>query len=168
MNKYSTDIRVFNVLEITKCQENVKAVQQAWQEEFHNKNWPRTSFAVHTIDSEVCSRVMDGFQNRLTVVLVKEEVLRETHDRASGGHFGVVKTLHRTRKIFYWDQLRADVEKWCRQCQICRARRGPKTEDGKSVTGCTSAEESSDRTLRLPCDILFRRPGDTPSLPNET
>ncbi|GBN49251.1 hypothetical protein AVEN_272101-1 [Araneus ventricosus] len=28
--------------------------------------------AVHTIDSKVCSRVMDGFQNRFIAVLVKE------------------------------------------------------------------------------------------------
>ncbi|GBO37908.1 hypothetical protein AVEN_16982-1 [Araneus ventricosus] len=29
--------------------------------------------AVHAIDSEVCSRVMNGFQNRLTALLVKED-----------------------------------------------------------------------------------------------
>ncbi|GBN57618.1 hypothetical protein AVEN_135705-1, partial [Araneus ventricosus] len=69
-------IRVFIVLEMAKCHENVKAVQRAWKEEFHNRNWPEKRTAVHTIDCEVCSRVMDRFQNRLTAVLVKE-----------GGHF---------------------------------------------------------------------------------
>ncbi|GFT81065.1 hypothetical protein NPIL_671141 [Nephila pilipes] len=46
MNKYSTDVRVFIVLQMTRCDENVKAVQRAWQEKFHNKNWPnkRTMF----------------------------------------------------------------------------------------------------------------------------
>ncbi|GBM43666.1 hypothetical protein AVEN_29934-1 [Araneus ventricosus] len=43
----------------------------------------------------------------------------------------------------------------------------PKTEDGKSVTGWISAEKLSDRTPRFPCDILFGRPGDTPSSPKE-
>ncbi|GBM97845.1 hypothetical protein AVEN_148145-1 [Araneus ventricosus] len=46
-------------------------------------------------------------------------------------------------------------------------RKRPKTEDGKSVTEWTSAEKLSDRTPRFPCDILFGRPGDTPSSPNE-
>ncbi|GBN00150.1 hypothetical protein AVEN_77792-1 [Araneus ventricosus] len=55
------------------------------------------------------------------------EVLRETHDSASGGHFGVMKTLSKTRERFYWDRLRADVEKWCRECHTCGARKGPKT-----------------------------------------
>ena len=40
MNKYSTDVRVFIVLQMARCDENVKAVQRAWQEKFHNKKWP--------------------------------------------------------------------------------------------------------------------------------
>ncbi|GBM73782.1 Transposon Ty3-I Gag-Pol polyprotein [Araneus ventricosus] len=55
------------------------------------------------------------------------EVLRETHDSASGGHFGVMKFLSKTRERFYWDRLRADVENWCRECHACGARKGPKT-----------------------------------------
>ncbi|GBN48060.1 Transposon Ty3-G Gag-Pol polyprotein, partial [Araneus ventricosus] len=55
------------------------------------------------------------------------EVLRETHDSTSGGHFGVMKTLSKTRERFYWDRLRADVENWCRECHACGARKGPKT-----------------------------------------
>ncbi|GBN82390.1 hypothetical protein AVEN_41350-1 [Araneus ventricosus] len=96
-----------------------------------------------------------------------QEVLQETHDSSSGGHFGIMKTLRRIRERFYWDRLRADVEKWCRECQICRARKRLKTEDGKSVTGWISAEKLSDRTPSFPCGILFGRPGDTPSSPNE-
>ncbi|GBN90183.1 hypothetical protein AVEN_36198-1 [Araneus ventricosus] len=40
-----------------------------------------------------------------------QEVLRATRNSASGGHFGVMKTLSKTRERFYWDRLRADVEK---------------------------------------------------------
>ncbi|GBM01723.1 Glucosylceramidase [Araneus ventricosus] len=96
------------------------------------------------------------------------EVLRETHDNTSGRHFGVMKTLRKTRERFYWDRLRADVEKWCWECQACGARKGPKTEQRKSVTGRTPAETFSDRTLRFPCDILFGRPRDTPSSPTNS
>ncbi|GBL95528.1 hypothetical protein AVEN_54129-1 [Araneus ventricosus] len=45
-----------------------------------------------------------------------QEVLRETHDSASGGHFEVMKTLSKILQRFYWDRLRPDVEKWCREC----------------------------------------------------
>ncbi|GBM31667.1 hypothetical protein AVEN_198936-1 [Araneus ventricosus] len=97
-----------------------------------------------------------------------QEVLRETHDNTSGRHFGVMKTLRKTRERFYWDRLRADVEKWCWECQACGARKGPKTEQGKSVSGRTPAETFSDRTIRFPCDILFGRPRDTPSSPTNS
>ncbi|GBO31696.1 Transposon Ty3-G Gag-Pol polyprotein, partial [Araneus ventricosus] len=66
----------------------------------------------------------DGSSCRWQLILPKsriQEVLRETHDSASGGHFGVMKTLSKTRERFYWDRLRADVEKWCRECHAsCR------------------------------------------------
>ncbi|GBN54731.1 hypothetical protein AVEN_48046-1 [Araneus ventricosus] len=38
-----------------------------------------------------------------------------------------MKTLSKTRERFYWDRLRADVEKLCRVCHACGARKGPKT-----------------------------------------
>ncbi|GBL81222.1 Transposon Ty3-I Gag-Pol polyprotein [Araneus ventricosus] len=72
----------------------------------------------------------DGSSCRWQLILPKsriQEVLRETHDSTSGGHFGVMKTLSKTRERFYWDRLRADVEKWCRECHACGARKGPKT-----------------------------------------
>ncbi|GBN82991.1 Transposon Ty3-G Gag-Pol polyprotein [Araneus ventricosus] len=72
----------------------------------------------------------DGNSGRWQLILPKSkipEVLRETHDSASGGHFRVMKTLSKTRERFYWDRLRADVEKWCRECHACGARKGPKT-----------------------------------------
>ncbi|GBM95236.1 Retrovirus-related Pol polyprotein from transposon 297 [Araneus ventricosus] len=65
-----------------------------------------------------------GSSCRWQLILSKsriQEVLRETHDSTSGGHFGVMKTLSKTRERFYWDRLRADVEKWCRECHACGA-----------------------------------------------
>ncbi|GBN42977.1 hypothetical protein AVEN_7093-1 [Araneus ventricosus] len=66
----------FIEIEMAKCHENVKAVQRAWQEEFHNKNWSDKRSVVHTINSKVSSRVMNVFRSHLTALLVKE-----------GGHF---------------------------------------------------------------------------------
>ncbi|GBO45639.1 hypothetical protein AVEN_139022-1 [Araneus ventricosus] len=111
-----------------------------------------------------------GFYRRQLILLNCriQEVLRETHDNTSGRHFGVMKTLRKTRERFYWDRLHADVEKWCWECQACGARKGPKTKQRKSVTGRTPAETFSDRTLRFPCDILFGRLRDTPSSPTNS
>ncbi|GBN20332.1 hypothetical protein AVEN_131314-1 [Araneus ventricosus] len=46
----------------------------------------------------------NGSSCRWLLILPKsiiQEVLRETHDSASGGHFGVMKTLSKTRERFY-------------------------------------------------------------------
>ncbi|GBO25602.1 hypothetical protein AVEN_245967-1 [Araneus ventricosus] len=38
-----------------------------------------------------------------------------------------MKNLCKTQERFYWDRLRSDVEKWCRECLACGTRKGPKT-----------------------------------------
>lgn len=59
------------------------------------------------------------------------EILKEAHDSPIGGHFGINKTLEKVRKRFYWASCKADVEIWCKSCEVCLARKGP-SDKGKS------------------------------------
>ncbi|GFX69136.1 retrovirus-related Pol polyprotein from transposon 412 [Trichonephila clavipes] len=71
----------------------------------------------------------DGKTFRWQLVLPQSripEVLKELHGSPTGGHFGVMKTLHRVRERFFWGKVRADVEQWCKSCDACSARKGPK------------------------------------------
>ncbi|GBM57276.1 Transposon Ty3-I Gag-Pol polyprotein [Araneus ventricosus] len=95
----------------------------------------------------------NGSACRWQLILPKSripEVLRETHDSASGGHFEVMKTLSKTRERFYWDRLRADVEKWCRECHACGVRKGPKTR----TKGCLQRYNVGASFERMALDIL--------------
>lgn len=58
------------------------------------------------------------------------QILGETHDSPSGGHFGVNKTLGKIRQRFYW-ACKGNVVQWCKTCKICVARKGP-SDKGKS------------------------------------
>ncbi|GFY06098.1 retrovirus-related Pol polyprotein from transposon 412 [Trichonephila clavipes] len=71
----------------------------------------------------------DGKTFRWQLVLPRSripEVLKELHCSPTGGHFGVMKTLHRVRERFFRGKVRADVEQWCKSCDACSARKGPK------------------------------------------
>ncbi|GFU71982.1 retrovirus-related Pol polyprotein from transposon 412 [Trichonephila clavipes] len=71
----------------------------------------------------------DGKTFRWQLVLPRSripEVLKELHGSPTGGHFGVMKTLNRVRERFFWGKVRADVEQWCKSCDACSARKGPK------------------------------------------
>ncbi|GFT96771.1 retrovirus-related Pol polyprotein from transposon 412 [Trichonephila clavipes] len=71
----------------------------------------------------------DGKTFRWQLVLPRSRipgVLKELHGSPTGGHFGVMKTLHRVRERFCWGKVRADVEQWCKSCDACSARKGPK------------------------------------------
>ncbi|GFW20513.1 retrovirus-related Pol polyprotein from transposon 412 [Trichonephila clavipes] len=51
-------------------------------------------------------------------------VLKDLHGSPTGGHFGVMKTLQKVRERFYSINVRSDVEKCCRICDPCAARKG--------------------------------------------
>ncbi|GBM40817.1 Retrovirus-related Pol polyprotein from transposon 412 [Araneus ventricosus] len=100
-----------------------------WQVEIQPQDKEKTDFTTGQGLWQFKWESEDGSSCRWQLILPKsriQEVLRETHDSASGGHFGVMKTLSKTRERFYWDRLCADVEKWCRECHACGARKGPK------------------------------------------
>ncbi|GFX09382.1 retrovirus-related Pol polyprotein from transposon 412 [Trichonephila clavipes] len=71
----------------------------------------------------------DGKTFRWQLILPKTKistVLKELHGSPPGGHFGVMKTLQKVRERFYWNNVRSDVEKCCRICDPCAARKGPR------------------------------------------
>ena len=55
----------------------------------------------------------------------KEYILKQLHDGVTGGHLGVKKTLSKVRQRYFWCGLRSDVEKWCRSCGKCCAKKAP-------------------------------------------
>jgi hypothetical protein len=58
-----------------------------------------------------------------------KDVLTELHDKPSGGHLAVNKTLNKVRQRFYWLQKRTDIQKWCKQCDTYAASHGPRTRN---------------------------------------
>ncbi|UYV73203.1 K02A2.6-like [Cordylochernes scorpioides] len=72
----------------------------------------------------------DGKHESWKLVLPRSHVplaLQEMHSSPTGGHFGIRKTLAKARERFFWPESRGDVEKWCRNCTQCSARKGPTT-----------------------------------------
>ncbi|GFT54074.1 retrovirus-related Pol polyprotein from transposon 412 [Trichonephila clavipes] len=69
----------------------------------------------------------DGKTFRWQIILPKTRistVLKELHVSLTGGHFGVMKTLQEVCEHFYWNNVRCDVKKCCRICDLCAARKG--------------------------------------------
>ncbi|GFX83961.1 retrovirus-related Pol polyprotein from transposon 412 [Trichonephila clavipes] len=98
---------------------DIKPLIELWSLPAINQEW----CSIPKIESE------DGKTFRWQLVLPRSripEVLKELHGSPTGGHFGVMKTLHRVRERFCWGKVRADVEQWCKSCDACSARKGAK------------------------------------------
>ncbi|XP_055714233.1 uncharacterized protein LOC129808478 [Phlebotomus papatasi] len=77
-------------------------------------------------------------------------LLRELHTAPSGGHFGISRTLDRLKERFYAVGSRTAVEKLCRECDVCAARKGP----GRRIVAPLQPRVSGEPFERVASDIL--------------
>lgn len=57
---------------------------------------------------------------------MKRLILDLAHSHPVSGHFMIRKTVSRIRQKYYWSGYRKDIERWCKQCDRCQSRKGPK------------------------------------------
>jgi len=51
---------------------------------------------------------------------MREKILREVHDSASGGHLGFYKTWHTVKSRFWWPNMHQHVRRFLESCQTCQ------------------------------------------------
>ncbi|GFT31192.1 hypothetical protein TNCV_2679611 [Trichonephila clavipes] len=56
------------------------------------------------------------------------------------------------RERFFWGKVRADVEQWCKSCDACSARKGPKIRSRGSCIA-TMLEHPSNVSLSISWDL---------------
>jgi hypothetical protein len=47
-------------------------------------------------------------------------LLRHVHDAPTSGHFGVDKTLEKTRQMAWWCSMKEDIKLWIQHCEKCQ------------------------------------------------
>jgi predicted alpha/beta-fold hydrolase len=47
------------------------------------------------------------------------QILRDLHASSLGGHLGFLKLYKIVQKRFYWQDMRGDIDRFCRQCVVC-------------------------------------------------
>jgi hypothetical protein len=51
---------------------------------------------------------------------LRQKVLRERHDAATAGHFGIEKTIANVQQSYWWPTIRKDVTQYVRSCDECQ------------------------------------------------
>ena len=80
---------------------------------------------------------MGGSPERLQTVIPKvlqEEVIRDLHEGAMGGHLGIDKTLGRLKERYCWPGYHDQVKEWCRKFAICARQKSPTTTPRAPLT----------------------------------
>ncbi|KAK3893289.1 hypothetical protein Pcinc_002845 [Petrolisthes cinctipes] len=99
------------------------------KKEEHSKKCNRTAVTGLVSAEEDLWETHDGLVKYWQLVgpkKLRSKILNESHNQITSGHLGVKKTLSRLRQRFYWMGMHQDVEEWCRACDVCCAKKGPK------------------------------------------
>ncbi|GFU67790.1 integrase_H2C2 domain-containing protein [Trichonephila clavipes] len=64
----------------------------------------------------------------------RTEVLKLAHTSVFSSHMGPKKTLERIKYSFFWEDLRADVKKFCESCKECQLTRSVRIKDRSPIT----------------------------------
>jgi len=51
---------------------------------------------------------------------LREKALKLAHDCIMSGHQGLKKTYDRVYAHFYWSGIHADIDRYCKSCDICQ------------------------------------------------
>lgn len=78
---------------------------------------------------------------RLVVPKVKrEEILKQVHTSAYGGHSVAKRTLQRIKHSFYWQGMTKETKQFCGSCLECQLTRGVKVSDRTPISHLSRAE----------------------------
>ncbi|CAB0036646.1 unnamed protein product, partial [Trichogramma brassicae] len=53
----------------------------------------------------------------------RQQVLRDMHASAIGGHKGIAKTMRRMKPIYYWKSMKSDIIKFIQRCDTCQLKK---------------------------------------------
>lgn len=54
------------------------------------------------------------------------DLIREVHDQPAVGHPGIRRTVQMMQRFFEWPSLRADVDRYVRNCHVCKRAKTPR------------------------------------------
>lgn len=58
---------------------------------------------------------------------LRTKLIASCHASAAGGHYGVLATYHRLKKMFDWKGMKVNVDNFVKQCSICQQAKHEKT-----------------------------------------
>jgi hypothetical protein len=65
---------------------------------------------------------------------MRDNLLKEKHNRGLAGHFGHDKTFAQLSNSYYWPSMREEMKKFVNKCRICQYAKGRQQNTGLSTT----------------------------------
>jgi len=84
--------------------------------------WSTLKYQHGILYRQTPNRVGDETLQALIPQSLRTRVMYHMHDHSTAGHLGMKKTYEKIKERFYWVSCKDDVEKYCKNCDVCQKR----------------------------------------------
>lgn len=74
-------------------------------------------------DTPITIYLLDSLTQEIDDPNTKQDILKQFHNSAIGGHKGVTKTLKRIQQYYSWNGIKQDVKNYIKVCHDCQKRK---------------------------------------------
>ena len=103
---------------------NIKSLNIAKSPHINNILWDEilATLKIAFLDSTIKIIICIGITQYPTKEQ-RSQLIEEAHSSAIGGHKGVTKTYNRIRQIYYWENMKLDIQKYIQLCSQCQLKK---------------------------------------------
>lgn len=134
---------------ISICRSNIAEI--AWLEVF---SYMRKLFTIENLTILICTNQIEiPDENK------REEIIKENHASAIGGHKGITKTYYRIKHRYFWPHMKREIEAYIQNCRNCQLKKLTRIKTKQPMILTDTPDASFDK---VSIDIM----GPLPTSPN--
>ncbi|KMQ89530.1 enzymatic polyprotein endonuclease reverse [Lasius niger] len=85
--------------------------------------WAVKHFRPYLYDTPITVYLLESLTQEINDPTTKQNILKQLHNSAIGGHKGVTKTLKRIQQYYSWNGMKQDVKNYIKACHDCQKRK---------------------------------------------
>jgi len=84
--------------------------------------------AVHLSDGMLIRKLFDTDVVQMVVPhRLRKPLLEQSHSGPLAAHLGAQRTFLQLKSAYYWPDMKGDIIRWCKECEVCAQSKGPPT-----------------------------------------
>ncbi|CAB0031144.1 unnamed protein product [Trichogramma brassicae] len=102
----------------------INTISIAKSQEINHVPWEHVENMLRTLFVDIRAKIiLCKGEIKFVTLQERQQVLKDMHASAIGGHKGILKTMGRMKPLYYWKNMKSDVIKFIQRCDTCQLKK---------------------------------------------